>query len=91
MKRLTLAALVLLLTAAAVSCGGKPAEKPKDTDSKNPEEKTDVVTNPIESIGSLADLDFEGQTLKIDISIDSTEWPSSAPYLHPDEKAADII
>lgn len=86
MKKTALLISLLLLASAAASCGdqAKP-NTPAVSGDNTPVAETEAVTAASEdrlaSIGKLSELDFGGQTLTIDISVDETEWNTSAVYV----------
>ena len=83
-KSLLSSAAALLLLCAVVSCG-EAAEAPKPEGSVNSEAvttpETEAVTKAIDSIGPLSELDFGGQKLTVNISVNEEEWNTSAVYI----------
>ena len=83
-KSLLSSAAALLLLCAVVSCG-EAAEAPKPEGGVNSEAvitpETEAVTKAVDSIGSLSELDFGGQKLTVNISVNEEEWNTSAVYI----------
>ncbi|MCQ2431545.1 MAG: hypothetical protein MJ175_02950 [Clostridia bacterium] len=84
-NRAALALAAATLLSLAVSCG-EAGQTPQTTEPVKQtapvEAETEAAVIPaINSIGSLADLDFGGQEITIDISVNSEEWNTSAVYI----------
>ena len=90
----TLSALLaaILLIPVLVSCGGAKDDAPAQTTAAQNEAGTDAQTTEADILDSFKDIDLDGVTLNIDISVNSTEWETSAPYvMGPEEETGEAV
>lgn len=91
--------ILLLLAAISTSSCGKEGQTGNTTTNSGSEEETAAVTEviqketkPIDSIGTLSELDFNGYNLLINCSTNEAEWPTGSIYLmNQEEETGDLV
>ncbi len=82
----------ILLIPALASCGEGRDDAPAQTTAAQQTEADESETTERDILAPVKDIDLGGVTLNIDISVNETEWESSAPYvMGPEEETGEAV